>query len=279
MRALLLLLVAIAVTAPVAAQAPRLPDGTPFFLRKPEPPADALRAYREKPYRPVRVAEVRAAGFLREDDAMAFGKALGPVSPAHIATYSATSVIAIGSDFAVQPPEGMNYGIGDTLTVAEVSRGPRGWGDVVQPTGMLVVATRDDRQVVGTVIAIYGRLREGQVVYRTEPVADPGRATPVPAAGGPTGAVIGSLGNGQLLQAGGHLLIDLGSSDQMRVGDFVSIRRAVEERRNAADTIDEPMATAQVVRLGRESATVKLINVIAPDILPGTPVTRVATLP
>lgn len=279
MRALLLLLLGSTVAAPLAAQAPRLPDGTPFFLRKPEPPADALRAYREKPYRPVRPSEVRSAGFLLEDGAAPFGKALGPVTPSHIRSYGGTAVVAIGSEFAVTPPEGGSYAPGDTLTVAEVRQGPRGWGDIVTPTGMLVVASRDDRQTVGRVVAIYGALREGQAVYRTEPVVDPGRVTPVPAAGGPRGEVIASLDPRELLQPGGQLFIDLGAEDGMRVGDFVSIRRPVMARNNAADTVDEPMATGQVVRIGRGSATVKLINVIAPDIMPGTPVTRVGTLP
>lgn len=280
MRALLLSLLVVSVAGPVAGQAPRLPDGTPFFLRKPEPPGEALRAYREKPYRPVRVGEIRSAGFIREDGMPPFGRALGPVSPPHITTYAAVAVMGIGSEFAVSPPEGSSYAVGDTLTVAEVYRGPRGWGDVVEPTGMLVVTGQDARQTLTRVVAVYGNLREGQAVLPTAPVADPGQVVPVPAAGGPSGEVIGVLQRGHLSQSGGHLLVDLGTEDGMRVGDFVSIRRTGERRTNtAAETVDEPMATGQVVRLGRSSGTVKPINVIAPDIVAGTRVTRVATLP
>jgi hypothetical protein len=41
----------------------------------------------------------------------------------------------------------------------------------------------------------------------------------------------------------------------------------------------EPMATGQVVHVSANSSTVKLMNVLAPQILPGAPVVRVATLP
>src|SRR5262245_26192661 len=77
MRCTPILMLGLLTAAPLAAQAPRDADGRPFFLRRAEPPAVALQAYKEKPYFPIRAPEVRAAGFLTEDQVMTFGVALG----------------------------------------------------------------------------------------------------------------------------------------------------------------------------------------------------------
>src|SRR5690606_40329544 len=47
MRAKMFLLAGLVAAVPLSAQAPTDPDGTPFFLRKVPPPADALKAYSE----------------------------------------------------------------------------------------------------------------------------------------------------------------------------------------------------------------------------------------
>lgn len=280
MRVLPLVITAIVLAGPaLPGQAPQLADGTPFFLRKPEPPADALQAYREKPYRPVRPSELRAAGFLIEANSPGFGRALGPVSPPQVRGWVAPAVTSVGTIFAVRPPDGTTYTVGDTLVVAIVESGPRHWGDAVIPTGLLVVSSQGERQTLTNVVAIYGTLRAGQAVYPAGTVTDPGQVTPVPTPSGPRGEVIASRQARELLTPGNHMFIDLGSTDGMKVGDFVSIRRRPEPRTNAAATIDEEMATAQVVHVSQESSTIKLINVLSPSIPPGTPVVRVASLP
>jgi hypothetical protein len=71
----------------------------------------------------------------------------------------------------------------------------------------------------------------------------------------------------------GHLYTDLGQRDGIKLGDFVEVRR------NAADAETTPMATGQVVYVSPNSSTVKLMNVTRPQIMPGTAVVRVATLP
>jgi hypothetical protein len=280
MRATLVLFAGLVLAVPLAAQAqePSV-DGTPFFLRKQQSPEEALKAYRDKPYRPVRPSEARAAAFLTEEREFAFGVALGPTAPPQVQAFGSTAVTQIGSFFAVNPPEGGSYRPGDTLTVAIRRPGPRGWGDIIQPTGLVVVTGVTPTQTVAAVARIFGPMRQGQVVLPTEPVPSLGEVTPVPTDAGPTGVVIGSVEMRELIIPGGHLFIELGRDDGLRHGDFVEVRRPVTSRTNAADTVEETMATGQVVHLNGATSTIRLFNVESPDIPAGTPAVRIATLP
>ena len=255
---------------PLSAQAPSDADGRPFFLRKAEPPTVALQAYREKPYLPIRPSEVRSAGFLTEDQPTAFGEALGRSGGER--TPGTPAITALESVFEVNAPEGGNYQPGDTLIVATVGAGPKGWGERVIPTGMLVVTESHGRHALTRVVNIYGPLRGGQAVYRAEPIVNPGQVKPV-AAAGPAGAVIGPRAVRELIMPAGHLFTDLGQRDGVKLGDFVEVRR------DAADANTTPMATGQVVHVSPNSSTVKLMNVTSPQIAPGTAVVRIATLP
>jgi hypothetical protein len=270
-----LLLIALA-TPPLVAQRG---DTTLIFLRPlSKTSEDALRAYKERTYEPIRISEVRAAGFLTEGALMPFGRSLGPVTPQMVPTAGNTAAMMIGSAFAVQPPEGGRYAIGDTLIVGTSHPGPRLWGDAIIPTGMVRVVEVSERQTVTEVVTIYGPMRSGQVVFPAEPVASPGRVEPV-ATEGPSGVVLASRTPRELQMPGGLLFTDLGRDDGMRLGDFVQIRRRPGPRTNAADSVDELMATAQVVHVGPRSSTIRVIEVISPEVQPGAPVVRVATLP
>lgn len=271
------LLALLVVAAPLAAQ--QTPDTTLAFLRPAAKTAeDALRAYRQKVYSPIRIKEVRSAGFLTEGALIPFGRSLGPVAPSHVATAASTATMMVGEAFAVVPPEGGRYAEGDTLIVATTHPGPRGWGDAVVPTGMLRVTAVTDRQTIAEVVTIYGPMRGGQVVFPAEPVSTPGEVTPVEAEG-PAGVVLAPRTPRELQMPGGLLFTDLGRDDGIRLGDFVEIRRRPGPRTNAADSVDQLMASAQVVHVGPRSSTIRVIDVVSPEVQPGAPVVRVATLP
>ncbi len=278
MRATLLLISGLILAAPLAAQEAGQ-DTTPFFLRKPIAPGEALKAYRYKPYRPIRQAEVRAAGFLTEGQEIAFGRALGPTSPPQVRASGSTAVSELGSNFAVTPPAGGSYQAGDTLLVATRRMGPKGWGDVVEPTGLIEVTAVGPRQTVSRVLKIYGPMRAGQVVFPAGPLPASDEVQPVPTPDGPSGTVISPLEARDLMLPGTHLFIDLGRDDGVRIGDFVEVRRTAGPRLNAPDTLDEEMASGQVVAVNGASSTIKLIEVKSADIPAGTRVVRIATLP
>lgn len=275
MRSPLLVAAALCLVAPLAGQAK-----TPDFMIAAEAREDALAVYADKPYRPLRSGEVYTAGFLTEGLELSFGEALGPVTPPQVRAGGRSAVSEVGSNFAVAPPVGGSYRVGDTLLVAMIVPGPdAAWGNSVVPTGLLEVTARSSRQTLTRVVAIFGPIRRGQAVLPVDPISNPGEVEPIASPSGPTGQVIGPRQPRELQMPGGHLFIDLGHEDGMRLGDFVQIRRQEGPRVNAADSIDELMATAQVVHVNDRSSTIRLLNISSPAIPPGTPVVRVSTLP
>jgi len=249
------------------------------FLRPPREVRDpTVEAYQGPTYRPVRTGEVRSSGFLTEMRHLPFGHLLGPVDPPMVRSAQTPELVFNGSVVAVQPPAGASYQRGDTVMFATVIPAPDGWGEIVIPTGLARIGERSPRQTLATVIAMYGPMRAGQVVLPLEPFVNPGQVQPV-VSNGPTGELITSREPRDVAQAANIMFISVGRSAGMRVGDFIEVRHHPGPRLNGADTIDDVMAVAQVVHVSEKSSTIKLIRVIDPNLRPGTPIVRTATLP
>lgn len=275
MRATPLFLFAVVSAAPLAAQ----DDTTLAFLRPARSAQDALRAYQDKPYVPVRVSEIRSSGFLTEGEALPFGRALGVVTPPTVRTSGSAAPLMKGTRIAVVAPRGGTYAVGDSLIIAYRQTGPRGWGEIIIPTGLLSVVEVTDRQTIAELVSVYGPIREDQVVFPAEPIAAPRKVDPIPTPDGPSGMVLAHRTPRELQMPGGVLFTDLGREDGIGQGDFVHIRRRPRHVVDGADRVNELMATAQVVHVGPRSSTIRVIEVIAPEVEPGAQVVRVATLP
>ncbi len=241
--------------------------------------AAAMSTQADEPiYIPLRRGEAYVSGFLAHD-AMVFGNVLGPVRPPQVSSHRSGAMMTRGEIVAVRPPEGTTYAPGDTIVLAVRRDGPKGWGDIVVPTGLARVGTSDGRQTLATLLTVYGPVRRGQDVYRLEPFVDRGEVIPVAVAGGVRGRILGHRDRREMAQSGSFLFIDVGRVDGMRPGDFVEIRRQPQARLNAADTIDELMGVAQVVHVGEHSSTIRVFALTSPDIATGSLVVRVAALP
>lgn len=230
------------------------------------------------PYVPIRPGQSHSSGFLTEMRLLPYGRVLGPVSPSQIRSSASGAVIAYGSLIGIRPPAGASYTKGDTIVLAQRTPGPKGWGEVITPTGLAVISGIEGSQTLATILSIFGPIRDGQVTLPLEPVANPGAVQPVKISG-PSGALISPREPRELFQPGNIVFVDVGRTAGMRVGDFVELRQAPTARLNAADQIDELMATGQVVTVNEKHSSVALIRIVSPAIMPGTPVVRVATLP
>lgn len=230
------------------------------------------------PYSPIRVGQSYAAGFLTELRLLPYGQVLGAVTPPQIRSAAGGAVISVGATIAIRPPAGASYAKGDTVVLAVRHPGPKGWGDVITPTGLARVRGADGNQTLAELLAIYGPIRDGQVTLPLEPVSNPGQVQPVKSTG-PRATMIGSREPRELFQPGNVIFIDAGRAAGMRLGDFVEVRRAAAHRLNAPDQVDELMATGQVVAVNEKHSSVTLVRIVSPDIPAGTPVVRVATLP
>jgi hypothetical protein len=269
-----LALITLAIVAPLSAQG--IPPAPSLRLR--QATDQQLDSYQPPAYHPVRAGEVRSSGFLSEMGRLPFGKLLGPVTPPLVHSAQTPEVVFPGATVAVAPPEGAAYKRGDTVVLVTVVPGPRGWGDIIVPTGLARIGDQTPRQTLATVLEMYGPIRAGQRVLPLDPATDPGAVEPVTVSG-PTAEIIVSREPRDVAQPGMVMFASMGRAAGIRVGDFVQVRRHPGPRLNGADTIDDLIAVAQVVHVGEKSCTIKLTRVIDPDIRPGTPVVRISTLP
>ena len=75
------------------------------------------------------------------------------------------------------------------------------------------------------------------------------------------------------------VFIDKGREDGVAPGDLFEVRRRPERSTDGMMRVNELMATLQIVHVRERTATALVLNVISPDIPPGTDVMQVAKLP
>lgn len=253
-----------------------MPD---FVRQRRTESAEGLLAFVNAEYRPLRPGEFHSAGFLTEDRELPLGLMLGSVTPPQIRNLSERQTAILYSQVGIRPPSGGSYAAGDSLLVVQVDDGFPGFGDIVRPTGMLRVTGQAEDQYLAEVIAVYGAMRNGQFTLPVERFQPGPTVRAVPTSDGLSGRVLGGRELKELKHPQNHLFIDLGRANGVVPGDVFEVRRVPGPRANAADAIDELMASGQVVRVGERSATLLLLQVVSPDIPPGMTAKRVAQLP
>ncbi|MGQ0703227.1 MAG: LysM peptidoglycan-binding domain-containing protein [Gemmatimonadales bacterium] len=240
----------------------------------------AFRSYRESKPRPLTAGEFISSGFLTEGQELPFGTFLGSTTPEQIAVASSRATVQVFTQVALTAPEGGSYAPGDTLLVVDRREGPAGYGDVVAPTGLVRVIRQDPSQAIGEVVAVYGAIRQGQAVLPAPKFQDPGPVEYQPVTDGKEGQVLMARDPRELRLPHQVLFIDLGRQDGVALGDRFEARRTPgQQDRSAALAVDEPMATLEVVQVREHSAAVKVVNVLSPNLPPGTRVKQVARLP
>jgi LysM repeat protein len=240
---------------------------------------ETLRAYTEQPYRALRRSEFHSSGFLTEGQKLPFGKVHGTTAPPQIqATPSNNNALPYAS-VSVSAPKGASYQVGDSLLAVVVGREVRGYGHVVQPSGILQVMDTASGKYLASVVAVYGPIRGGQSVLPLEQFGEPGGARAVPVADGVRAKLLGGTGRQDLKAPQMVVFLDKGRQAGIAPGDLFEIRRRPERLDDGNIRVDEVMATLQVVHVRERSATARLLNVISPDIPSGTQARQVAKLP
>jgi len=241
--------------------------------------AEILRAYTDQPYRPLRPSEFYASGFLTENQRLPYGEVLGPVTPQQIKASNSRANALPYATIAVAAPRGASYEVGDTLLLVQLGTELDSYGNVVVPTGLAQVTESVDGHYLASVVAIYGPIRNGQRVLPVESFS-PGVGTrAVPVADGIRGSMIGGLGRQELKEPQMVVFIDKGREDGVARGDLFEVRRRPQRLPDGTIRVNELMATLQIVHVRDHTATALVLNVVSPDIPPGTDVTQVAKLP
>ena len=240
---------------------------------------ESLKAYTHQPYRPLRRSEFYSSGFLTENQKLPFGKMLGPVIPEQTSASSEAKDALPYALVAVEAPRGATYQIGDTLLVAQLGPELRSYGEVVIPTGLLRVVDTVQGRYVASVEATYGPIRNGQRVLPAEKFTPSGEAHAVPVTEGVQATFIGGPGRQDMKAPQMVVFLNKGREDGVAPGDMFEIRRTAERLPDGRQLINDVMATMQVVHVRDHTATARLLNILSPNIAPGTGARQVAKLP
>jgi LysM domain len=275
-------------TTDAVAQGPQQPslaesdegERPPLFPeRKARSVAEILRAYTHQPYRALRRSEFYSSGFLTENQRLPYGRVIGPVTPQQIKAVNTRANAMPFTSISLEAPDGATYQVGDSLLLLQLGKELDPYGRIVVPTGIARITEAAERHYIADIVATYGPVRNGQ---RTLPLesfntAATGRAVPV--SDGVRGSLIGGLGRQELKEPQMVVFINKGREDGVAPGDIFELRRRPQRSSDGMVRVNELMANMQIVHVRDRTATGILLNVVSPDIPPGTDVMQVAKLP
>jgi hypothetical protein len=264
-----------------AVSGPETEDGSTglFGPKRTKVLEESLRAYTNQPYRALRRSEFYSSGFLTENQSLPFGKVLGPVMPQQIRASSVNASALPYALVAIEAPRGAAYQIGDTLLVASLGTELGSHGNVVMPTGLARIVDTVQGRYVGSIVATYGPIRLGQRVLPAEKFTPSSDRHAVAVSEGVHATFLGGSGRQDLKTPQTVVFLDKGRTDGVAPGDLFEVRRRAERLADGRQLINDVMATLQVVHVRDHTATARVLNVLSPDIPPGTDAFQVAKLP
>lgn len=240
---------------------------------------DVLRAYANQPYRPLRAGEFYAAGFLSENERLPWGQVVGATATSAIHRLSDRTSATTFQEIAVRPPRNASYHVGDSLLLARIDRALQfgRWGEVVVPVGIARVTSIEDRQVLGEVVAQFGRVHDGQLAMPLEPFRDPGQVRPTPVEQGLVGKLLGPRDDRVIAGAQQYFFIDKGRRDGVTLGDVFEVYKPAQRYVGAPS--EEVRAVMMIVHTRERSATGLLIQIIHPQLEKDLPVRLIKKMP
>jgi LysM repeat protein len=250
-----------------------------FGPRRSDMLQETIKTYIEQPYRPLRRSEFYSSGFLTDGDNLPLGKVLGPVTPQQIRSEGGNASALPYSRIALEAPRGASYQIGDSLLIVQLGPELRPHDEVVIPTGLARIVDTVSGRYIASVDATYGPIRNGQRVLPAEKFTPSGTEHAVAVTEGVHARLLGGPGRQEMKAPQMVVFLDKGRADGVAAGDLFELRRRAERLNDGSQRVNELMATLQVVHVREHSATARIINVISPDIPPGTDARQVAKLP
>ena len=244
-----------------------------------KPTGPSLELGLARNYRPLRRSEFFSAGFLTEDRPLPMGRLLGLVTPLEIKEVSTRTTAQMYSKVGIVPPAGAKYQVGDTLLVVILGRRITGFGNVIEPQGLLRVIDVSRPENLAEVIAAYGPLRDNQLLLPAETFMDPGNVHAVPISDGVHGQVLGLKGDAPLTSTQDIIFLDKGRADGVAIGDVFELRQTPRDRPGGAAVVNQVMATTQIVHVGEHHATAKVLRVAQAGVHSGIEARQIAKLP
>lgn len=265
------------VAGPIGAMGDMSTEGSLFPRRARAQIGSTLLAITDDSYRALSRGDFHSSGFMTEGEALPYGTFLGNAEPMQIHVMSERSFTLLNDLVTVRPPEGATYRVGDTLLVMSLAEGFSGgaqWGDIVRPTGLVVVQEAIEGGMLAQVRGIYAEMRDGQYVLPAERFVSPGTARARPVASGVSGRVIMARDRNPIRHPQDVLFIDVGRSEGVALGDVFEVMREA----NGGAVPEERIATVQVVHVRAATATVRVLSLTASDFPHRAPVRKIASL-
>lgn len=177
-------------------------------------------------------------------------------------------------------PAGLRPEIGQRLLAVRQLRAVNGYGTILEPRGIVQVASLDPEVFSATVVRQFGELAVGDLVLPVEPAPDLTGLIPQQLTSGPEGRIVDFLDPQPIYGTQDHAFVDLGRAQGLGVGDELIVILPARRDDNMGEVLLPPevVARLRVLRVGERTATTKVIQLTEPVLEPGLPVRLVGQI-
>jgi hypothetical protein len=160
---------------------------------------------------------------------------------------------------------------GDTLLIVRLGRPVEGHGRVIEPVALLEVDGGTSSMLTGSVVALHGDGRLGDLVIERGAMPAIAAGAPQAVSNGAEGTVVDLLVQQPYAATADHAFVDLGRAQGLAIGDelmaYVPERLLREERSERVPATE--VATLRVVRVENGTATVRVVGMRYPALAKG----------
>jgi hypothetical protein len=259
------------------------PSGTTAFASAPRASATGPILGRV-PRAVVRAGEHMAAPFLDKRGGPAgAGVVLGSSEISAVPIVLPRSPFQLGEDVYIKLPAGAAGAVGDKFYTYSLGPESEQYGQILIPTGLVKV-----QRVAGageaTVARVVDQFQEMDIHQGVLPMDSPEMpapgSMPTPVSDGWTSHVVYVDDNVVMPAIAFYVVIPIGEHDTAKLGDLIALYRPVKEDYETGLKLpEEPIATAQVVRIADRSVTALITQYKNPDIKVGTKARLAARMP
>jgi LysM repeat protein len=243
-------------------------------------PRETIRAYSEENYRPVRQGEFYGASFLTEEQKLPLGRVVARVSPMQISTAANVGYSKLYGETELSAPKGAVYEVGDSLLVVAKNGKIDDYGEILTPTGIVVVSRLDAGRPIARTVKLFNAVVPGQWVLPLEAFPAQQKARAAPVTDGIAARVLGWPSRGDLQEPQQYVFLDKGRTEGVALGDLFEVQsESGGYYRDGTSRTTLRLATVQVVHLNDRSATAIVVGVTYSSFARGAAARQVAKLP
>jgi hypothetical protein len=221
-------------------------------------------------YRGVSEGDHYSASFLTEGASLQTGRLLGNVQASSIRRVNTSTTAQLFTEVAIVPPDD-SLRPGDLLLAVRRVGEIRGYGEVIQPNGLLRVTSTaiQSGRAAAQVRAMYGPVTDGLEVLRVARYTATESGRPVDVTDGMTGEVIALVKPGEVVNMQDAIFLNRGVQEGVRLGDVFQISGADRTRTDLTGLVLD-QAQAMVVHVRPHTSTAVIVSLTRPDVRAGS---------